>query len=85
MSKELLNKIVRAIIQDRSQSEQEIELIASDPDEFTEMVRQITEVQGQIFLAENKGSPVPQEQRDKLDRLVIKAWLVDEVQSSKRN
>ena len=85
MSKELLNKIVRAIIQDRSQNEQDIELIASDPDEFTEMVRQITEVQGEIFLAESKGSPVPQEQRDKLDQLVIKAWLVDEVQSSKRN
>jgi len=49
------------------------------------MVRQITEVQGEIFPAESKGSPVPQEQRDKLDRLVMKAWLVDEVQSSKRN
>ena len=67
------------------QAEAEIEQIAIDSDKFTEMVREITEIQGQIFLAERQGKLVPQEQREKLDRLVKKSWRVDEVQSSKRN
>ena len=62
-----------------------VEQISADEDKWFELVIRITEIQGQTLLAENQGLPVTPEQRDELDRLVNKAWRVDEVLETKQN
>ena len=78
MAKESLDEKMRNM-QPRF-TEAEIEQIASDPDKYTDLVSQITHIEGKILIAGIHGLPISQDQHDELDRLVKKAWKVDELQ-----
>ncbi len=60
--------------------EAEAEHIASNVDAYTEMVRQISEVQAEM-LNIPRFLPIPRELLDRFDSLAQKAWRVDELQN----
>ena len=57
--------------------EAKVEQAAGNADEFLELVKDLTAVQGQIILASTNGETITQEQRDKFDRLRDRVIEVD--------